>query len=66
MFHIHTETEMEEQMNLCRWCHTPIKQKDDGSWVHENGFYQCPGSRSEYDLATPEEEEKVCVDGDAI
>lgn len=44
---------MEEQM-LCKLCHTPITQEASGAWIHETGFYQCPGSRSEYDLAEPD------------
>jgi hypothetical protein len=46
-------------MILCKLCHTPIR-RDEGQegksdkeacWIHVTGFYQCPGSRSEYDLA---------------
>jgi hypothetical protein len=36
----------------CGLCNTPIIKRG-GSYIHETGFHQCPGSRSEYDLATP-------------
>jgi hypothetical protein len=47
-------------MNLCKLCRQPIRktlghESRPGSlacWVHTTGRYQCPGSRSEYDLAT--------------
>ena len=47
-------------MNFCGLCKTPIrKQSGDESkpdnlacWIHVTGYYQCPGSRSEFDLAT--------------
>ncbi len=47
-------------MNLCGLCKMPIrKQAGDESkpdklacWIHLTGRYQCPNSRSEYDLAT--------------
>jgi len=46
----------------CKLCSNPIrKQAGDEAkpdpvacWIHTTGFYQCPGSRSEYDLATPD------------
>jgi hypothetical protein len=46
----------------CKLCSTPIrKQTGDefkpdnlACWIHTTGFYQCPSSRSEYDLATPD------------
>ena len=62
----------------CKWCKTPIrkmagdenKPNNLACWTHETGFYQCPGSRSEYDLAEydPKEEEKQeqLVDGCGI
>ena len=47
-------------MYICKWCSTPIRKdvgeedRDDrlACWIHVTGFYQCPDSRSEYDLAT--------------
>lgn len=47
-------------MPVCKWCQTSIRKmtgdekKPDNlaSWIHMTGYYQCPGSRSEYDLAT--------------
>jgi hypothetical protein len=46
-------------MILCKLCHTPIRRDEgqegksdkDACWIHVTGFYQCPKSRSEYDLA---------------
>jgi hypothetical protein len=47
-------------MSICKWCKTPIRkmtgdeQKPNSlaCWIHITGFFQCPDSRSEYDLAT--------------
>ena len=57
----------------CLNCQTPVKKEERGGWIHETGFYQCPGSRSEYDLAQPDlspAREKVdhelMVDGQGI
>jgi hypothetical protein len=46
----------------CQICKTPVRKmagdesKPDrlACWTHVTGFHQCPGSRSEYDLATPD------------
>ena len=46
----------------CKLCSNTIRKqlgdedKPDSiaCWIHTTGFYQCPGSRSEYDLATPD------------
>src|ERR1700679_1030542 len=52
--------DVKPQIFLCRLCQNPIRKiaahhlrpNEKASWVHETGFFQCPGSRSEYDLAT--------------
>ena len=68
-------------MPLCKWCQTPIQKiaGDEGKpdrvscWIHTTGFYQCPGSRSEYDLAeydpaqiAIEATPTACIDGAGI
>ena len=40
-------------------------------WIHETGYYQCPNSRSEFDLAEydpsfNEAQEEMLIDGQGI
>lgn len=63
----------------CELCGTPIrkidgdesKPDDKACYTHVGGSYQCPGSRSEFDLATPDRRElrmslRLELDGSGI
>jgi len=58
----------------CLLCSQPIcKIKGDeskpdhlASWIHVTGNYQCPESRSEYDLATYDPKYGLVADGGGI